>query len=118
MTRYCGRDFSKKEMEQIQALIADHPSESRAGLSRLVCEYLAWFKADGGLKEMSARVAMLRMQTDGLIKLPEPRHKKYKQNIQFTSTTEPAPVVQLPVSALPPLRLQMVDRTTTRLWNA
>jgi len=67
MVRYCGRDFSKKEMEQIRALIADHPSECRAALSRRVCDHLGWFKADGGLKEMSARVAMLRMQTDGLI---------------------------------------------------
>jgi len=87
MVRYCGRDFSKKEMEHIRALIADHPSESRAALSRMLCENLAWFKADGGLKDMSARVAMLRMQTDGLIQLPKPRWEKPKQNIQFTSAT-------------------------------
>jgi len=75
MVRYCGRDFSKEEMNQIRAMIADNPRQHRAGLSRLVCESLGWFKADGGLKEMSACVAMLRMQTDGLIQLPKPRHK-------------------------------------------
>jgi len=117
MVRYCGRDFSEKEMRIIHALIADNPQQHRAALSRMVCEELGWFKADGGLKEMSARVAMLRMQTDGLIQLPKPRGKKHKQNIQFTPATEPDPAVQLPVSALPPLRLQMVDTTTTRLWN-
>jgi len=117
MARYCGRDFSKKEMEMIRTLITDHPLKLRAELSRMVCEHLGWFKADGGLKDMSARVAMLRMQADGLIQLPEPTRKKYKPNIQFTPATEPASRVQLPVNALPPLRLQMVERTTTRRWN-
>ena len=37
----------------------------RAGLSRAVCEQLAWRRPDGRLKEMSCRVAMLRMAADG-----------------------------------------------------
>jgi len=36
--------------------------------------------------------------------------------IQFTPVTEPDQAVPLPVSALPPLRLQMVDTTTTLPW--
>ncbi len=67
MVRYCGRDFNEKEMHHIRTMIADHPQKNRAELSRMVCEHLGWYKADGGLKEMSARVAMLRMQTDDLI---------------------------------------------------
>jgi hypothetical protein len=68
--RYCGREFSEDELTQIRDLIADNPKHSRAELSRLTCRLLAWHKTDGGLKEMSARVAMLRMQADGLISLP------------------------------------------------
>jgi len=68
--RYCGRDFSEDEFTQIRCLIADNPAGSRAELSRLTCRLLAWHKSDGGLKQMSARVAMLRMQADGLITLP------------------------------------------------
>ena len=70
MPRYCGREFSEQEMINMRALIADNPQYSRARLSQLICEYLNWRKADGGLKEMSARVAMLRMQDDNLIELP------------------------------------------------
>ena len=70
MKRYCGRDFTDQELEQIGALIAEDPSRTRTELSRLTCQALAWFKADGGLKEMSCRVAMLRMAADGLITLP------------------------------------------------
>jgi hypothetical protein len=41
-------------------------------LSQLVCEALNWRRPDGRLKDMSCRVAMLRMQDDGLIQLPPP----------------------------------------------
>ena len=82
MKRYCGRHFTDQELEQIRALIAEDPSRTRAELSRLTCQVLAWFKADGGLKEMSCRVAMLRMAADSLITLPPPRRKPLKQNIR------------------------------------
>jgi hypothetical protein len=71
--RYCGRDFSAEEIQRIVALIAHAPGSSRAALSQRVCELLGWVKPDGGLKEMSCRVAMLRMQADGLITLPAAR---------------------------------------------
>ena len=67
MRRYCGRDFTDQELEQIRGIIGEDPNRTRADLSRLTCQAVAWFKADGGLKEMSCRVAMLRMAQDGLI---------------------------------------------------
>ena len=73
MKRYCGRNFSAEELAQIIELIEKNPSKHRLDLSRDVCQMLSWYKADGGLKEMSCRVAMLRMQEDGLIQLPPPR---------------------------------------------
>ena len=71
MKRYCGRNFSTEEQAQIIEWIERHPSKNRITLSRDVCQMLSWYKADGGLKEMSCRVAMLRMHKDGLIKLPD-----------------------------------------------
>jgi hypothetical protein len=64
---YCGRDFHADEIALIRQLIAEDPTRTRAELSRSTCRALAWRKADGGLKDMSARVAMLRMHEDGLI---------------------------------------------------
>ena len=89
MKRYCGRDFSNQELEQIRTLIAEDPNRSRTLLSRLTCQTLSWFKTDGGLKEMSCRVAMLRMAEDGLITLPLSRGQPPQQNIQFTTLTDP-----------------------------
>lgn len=119
MTRYCGRDFSKQELVLIRQLISENPSATRAVLSRLTCQALHWYKIDGGLKEMSCRVAMLRMQDDGLIKLPPPRHRYCPaNNVQFTSATAPKPKINKPVDALPCVQLRIVmGRQQSRLWN-
>ena len=68
--RYCGRDFSAEDLHLIVDLIAQVPGLSRTALSQQVCQQLGWLKSDGGLKEMSCRVAMLRMQVAGLSSLP------------------------------------------------
>lgn len=116
--RYCGRDFSEPDMELIRLLIAEDPTRTRAVLSRLSCQLLQWHKADGGLKEMSCRVAMLRMQKDGFIQLPSPRCKRPESRIRFTSKTDPQPPIDQPVHALPGLTFQLVrGRDDSRLWN-
>ena len=84
--RYCGRDFSSGEIETIRAIVARDPGNSRTAISRLVCEALQWYKPDGGLKDMSCRVAMLRMCESGLISLPPSRglNGNPKMEIRFT----------------------------------
>ena len=65
MKRYCGRNFSGEQIGQLRDLIADNPGRTRAQLSRSACRLLEWRKADGGLKQMSCRVAMLRLHREG-----------------------------------------------------
>jgi hypothetical protein len=116
--RYCGRDFSADEIVEIRRLIAEDPERTRTELSRLTCRALAWYKPDGGLKDMSARVAMLRMQTDGLIELPPPRHRPPHTTVTITAQTDPGPLIRQPARALRPLRLQRVQtKLDSRLWN-
>ncbi len=116
--RYCGRDFSDDDIKRIQSLIAEDATRSRAELSRLTCQALAWYKPDGGLKDMSARVAMLRMQEDGHIQLPAPRNKRPDPSVRITSKTDQGEAIVLPVSRLSPLRLERVKKKDqSRLWN-
>ena len=118
MTRYCGREFTPVELEQIKSLIKRNPGFNRTRLSTEVCRILQWLKPDGKLKDMSCRVAMLRMQKDGLITLPaSTRKKKPVRTIEFTNATDPQEPVVCPVDQLPQLRLQMVTKTTSALWN-
>lgn len=89
--RYCGREFSGEEVEIIREIIASDPHLSRVAISRLVCERLNWFKPDGGLKEMSCRVALLRMQNDGLILLPPPQNTNGNGKVRPCITSASAP---------------------------
>ena len=107
-------------MEAIRQLIACHPQWNRAKLSRAVCELLPWRRADGRSKEMSCRVAMLRMARDGLIRLPPPQkgNGNGRRRPRLTSASDPQAAVTWPASALGPLRLELVDRCRgSSLWN-
>lgn len=119
MTRYCGRNFSEQELEQMRKLIAEDAGRTRAELSRLTCRMLDWYKPDGGLKDMSCRVAMLRMAEDGLITLPPPRRKPPpRQKLSFTEQTDPQPAILRPVHELAALQLcPVITRDHSRLWN-
>ena len=70
--RFCGRDFSPGELERIRALIAQG-QVCRSQLARQVCQEFGWLNAQGRLKEMSCKVALLRMERAGLLVLPPPR---------------------------------------------
>jgi len=116
--RYCGREFTDHELELIRALIAHRPAYSRAQLSQLTCQALHWYKPDGGLKEMSCRVVMLRMHADGLIELPPPRAQRPQSRIRFTPRTDPRAPLDLPVHALGALDFELVRRgPPSQLWN-
>jgi hypothetical protein len=116
--RYCGRNFSDDDIKRIQSLIAEDATRSRAELSRLTCQALAWYKPDGGLKDMSARVAMLRMQEDGHIQLPLPRNKRPDPSVRITSKTDQGEAIVMPASRLSPLSLELVkQKNQSRLWN-
>lgn len=118
MRRYCGRDFTNKELDQIRSLIKENPQFHRSKLSREVCRMLQWLKPDGKLKDMSCRVAMLRMQEDGIIELPKPlRAKAVIRKIEFTPVTDPQDSILCPVNRLPHLQLQMVNKSNSSLWN-
>jgi len=87
-------------------------------LSKEVCRMLQWLKPDANLKDMSCRVAMLRMHRDGLIELPPPTHIKGPlKRIAFTSVTDPQNPVVCSVNQLPKLHLKMVTKATSALWN-
>ncbi len=73
--KYCGRNFSISEINHIRQLIAENPQENRRWLSRRVCELFGWLRPGGLTKDMSCRVAMIRMHSDSLIQLPPPQSK-------------------------------------------
>jgi hypothetical protein len=119
--RYCGREFPAADLASIRQLIADHPTATRARLSRLVCEQLDWRRDGGRLKDMSCRVAMLRMQDGGFLQLPPPRNgnNNGKPYLRRTLLAEPGtPLLAASPKELGDLQLQLVtDRHDSHLHN-
>jgi len=117
--RYSGRVFGPPEIDRVQEIIRAHPEASRQQLSYRVCEAFDWRKPDGSLKDMSCRVALLRMHRQGLIELPAPRHKvnPCRSFSRRTAQAQPEPLLAAPVHELAGLRLEVVERTGSALWN-
>jgi len=118
--RYCGREFSQNDIEKIRTIIKESPEKHRTHISRIVCETFNWYKPDGKLKEMSCRVALLRMERDGLLVLPPPRTKNSngKITVQKTSQSDPQPINCLPAGKITGLRIVPVTtRQESGLWN-
>jgi hypothetical protein len=117
--QYCGRHFQDHEIQLIGELLTQ-PQISRFRLSREVCARLNWRRANGQLKDMSCRVALLRMQADGLITLPAPRNAKpisYRQYPDIEQAVlEPttAPRVDLARLRVDPV----LHKRDSLLWNA
>jgi len=116
--KYCGREFSDAELERIRYLALE-PKMTRNALSKKVCQEFGWRKHDGGLKDMSCRVALLRMQADELVQLPAARHRKgILGHIRNTEQTEPQALLSSPVKELQGIHLELVStKSDSRLWN-
>jgi hypothetical protein len=118
--RYCGRLFTSKEIDRIRQLIASDHKLNRVQLSRIVCDEFGWLRPNGGSKEMSCRVAMLRMERDGLITLPPPQkgNGNGRTRPRLTSASEPQEAISLPAGTLGKLLFRPVNtRDDSKLWN-
>jgi Druantia protein DruA len=116
--RYCGRQFSEAEVSWLRELIETEPELSRQELSRRLCERVGWRKPDGRYKEMSCRVALLRMERDGRVRLPAPR-KRYglpANRVRRTRLGEPGGPIRKKAGELK-LSLEVVTAEQSALWN-
>ena len=103
----------------MRGILRAHAGASRQQLSYRVCEALDWRKPDGSLKDMSCRVALLRLHREGLIELPAPRRRfePLRSYARRTPQGEPGAWLEAPLSALGTVRLELVERASSALWN-
>ena len=110
----CGRDISDGELEWIRSRIGE--KVSRTELSRLFCSHTGWVKSNGGLKDMSCRTALLKLEQKGLIELPRPRHRVALPKVKKTPQGEPCLPVELKAGDIE-IGLKTVERKESSLWN-
>jgi Domain of unknown function (DUF4338) len=120
MSLYCGREFNRDDIQTIKRLMEQNPSLKRAPLSRQLCELWHWTQPNGELKDMTCRVALTRMQADGLITLPPSQMAGTRRRPHFppTAATDAQTPLLQPVHQLAALTLRPITAAaTSRLWN-
>lgn len=116
--RYCGRPFTEQEVQWIRDLIASSEGINRARISARFCEQFGWRKPDGGLKDMSCRVALLKMHREGLISLPPTQRpfNRARKHTQRTLLTLPKAPIEKKAGDFD-LHCEVAERGAVRLWN-
>jgi hypothetical protein len=117
-----GQEFSPQLLQRIQQTVDQAPDLSRRALSRLVCGWLNWRTALGRLKEVSCRVALLKLHRRGALDLPAvapavvspPRPHRARRTPPEIVVTEASLEALQPLSLL---RIEQADCSASRLWN-
>jgi hypothetical protein len=116
-----GQEINEKLIARIQEVIDRQPGLTRVKLSRQICEQLKWQSPNGRLKEVSCRVALLKLQRRGAIRLSEvapfpARHPR----IEKVGKVETEPEVEGQLKEFQPVELigiESAETTESRLWN-
>jgi hypothetical protein len=69
--RFCGREFTAEEVSLIQEVVETCAGISRLELAHTVCELLEWKRPGGGLKARECRDLLERLESQGVLKLPD-----------------------------------------------
>jgi hypothetical protein len=112
-----GRMFSNDDILWLKTTISNQIDICRENLARSFCQHAGWYKPDGGLKDMSCKMALLKLQKMGLLTLPAPRSKNNcSRKPQRTHLTDPQPEIRIEASRLD-LHFELVTPKTSFLWN-
>jgi len=120
--RIYGQEFSDEFCDRIRATVESDPTISRRALSLRVCEWLNWKSPNGKPKEMSCRVALLKLHRGGHLSLPEPGVRPWA-GVQGKRSTLSLPEIEaLPcrLKTLGEIKLVLVEsqnRSLSRFWN-
>jgi len=113
----CGRTFTPVEIHWINEQVETDPDLNRVRLSQRFCRHVGWTTPGGGLKEMSCRVALLRLEKSGLIRLPAVQKKVSTcTRIHYSKKGEPGQSIRIDAGKIE-LCLEPVKRKTAPLFN-
>lgn len=115
----CGKEFSHHDLNRINIIIKNNPTINRSNLSRIICREFGWVSPNGLLKEMSCRVALLKLHRAKFIQLPPPQRQHYfGRKLKITSISEPQPPINKNISDISNLKLNLVQsKKDSQLWN-
>ncbi len=119
----CGQEFTEEIVGKIQEIINVNPSISRRDLSLRVCDWLNWKSPNGRFQEMSCRVALLKLERRGIVKLPQAHLwgcDTAKRKGHSPSVNEISPVCRnlKELGGVDLIRIDSSDSQESKIWNA
>ena len=104
-------------------ILRSDPLLSRRAVSRRVCEWLGWRAANGRLKEVSCRKALLELDRQGLIVLPAAEECCFQRRGPEPSADpwSKAPELRCALEELGEIHIVPVSSRyskASRIWNA
>ena len=115
-----GRYFTREEIEFITQIVSNNSSLSRRKLSITICEKLDWRQPNGRLKDRACRDVLLKLNTEGILKLPEPLERGDNRKLRIRSVNFVEPSYELTGKAGRygyPYFEQVKTKKEHRLWN-
>jgi len=117
--RISGLEFSDKLIERIRQTVQIEPEVSRSALSRRICQWQGWRSPNGRLKQMSCRVALLKLERQNAIRLPASRGRPAVRR-RVRRRAAPRQRRRYRLAGLQPIELVVVgsaDSQASRSWN-
>jgi hypothetical protein len=112
--RFCGREFSAKEVSLIQEVVDTCGGISRSELALTVCELLDWKRPSGGLKSRECKDLLELLEGKGILTLPEKKRSGYngpQKSIAASPADAPYSTLTGSVEDIAPL---LVERVKTQ----
>jgi hypothetical protein len=117
---FCGRTFAARELELMRQIAGEFSALGVTEIARTICELLEWKRPTGGLKNPECRQLLERLETGGLLKLPDLRKlggRGPRRADISRPCLEPAPI-ECAARECEPLELALVEgKTESRLWR-
>lgn len=106
-----GRKIAPEDIELIKKLIDINPSWGRTRLSKELCILWDIRSANGGLKDMSCRNLLLKLQKQKLVTLPAPKKKANndKRNSSIRLVLHNTLPVRASLKEIAPVQIKLVD---------
>jgi len=116
----CGREISGEEIAQIQETVATFWRLSRIELVETICEHMGWRTASGTNKVDACAKLLEKLESQGLLKLPEKRGlcTGKVRELAITERTAPAPEIVGSIKEAGGVGLKIViDKEESALWK-
>jgi len=119
--KICGQEFTDEIIQRIQRTVDSEEKISRVALSRRVCGWLGWRSPNGKLKEMSCRVALLKLARRNKLNLPgtvqQPAGKKQYFAEEKDQKHNPIECGLQELGDVGLVRIESAKDETSRIWN-